>query len=65
MAKRSSLLNYDPSNLSRPEIEQVIYNIERAPYIGTEYNYGIVDRDPARAAEVLALMESLLAAKVA
>ena len=60
MAKRSALLNYDPSNLTKAEIEQVIYNIERAPYVGTEYNYGIVDSDPARAAEVLALMQGLL-----
>ena len=65
MPKRTALLNYDPSNLSRAEIEQVIYNIERAPYVGTEHHYGIVDSDPARAAEVLALMQGLLASATA
>lgn len=63
MAKRTSLLNYDPSSLTKSELEQVIYNIERAPYVGTEHHYGIVDSDPARAGEVLALMQGLLAAK--
>lgn len=64
MAKRTSPLSYDPSNLTRSEIEQVIYNIQHTKNYNSPYHRAIVDSDPIRAADALALMNDLLATRV-
>ena len=59
MPKKSFDLNYDPSNLTIDELEQVIYNIEH-PVMN-----GIVESDPGKAASVHSLISGLLSAKLA
>ena len=63
MPKRSSPLSYDPSNLTRSEVEQVIYNIQHAKNYNSPYHRAIADSDPLRAADALALMHDLLATR--
>jgi hypothetical protein len=59
-------LSYDPSDLTKTELEQIVYNIDRAPYVGTEYeSIGVVSRDPGRAGQVREYVLQLISAKSA